>query len=213
MTTATPMPAQVRQTLIAVLNQLDNGEAGDLLGEAFDVDQDGYADAVRDLAWCRNELAELLGVPPGTAITADYDQAQPAPEPPSPELMNAMAEAARLSQKLRFLAGDVESYLAEMKRRQMEHVAGDSIKALRQSLGIAESVLRESQAHQPVLAEIALWKNGHAELERASCLLLRTVNDTLRHGLTLTQRANLEAVCRELAPLIRRELREGSDRA
>lgn len=127
------------------------------------------------------------------------------------DLERAQAEAARLAQKLRFLAADVESYIAEMNRRQMTHIAKDQIGALQQSLGIAQSVLRESNLHQPILGRLAMWEQGHAELEQASSLLLRTVHDTLRHGLTLTQRAKLDEVCRALAPLLRRELREVRD--
>lgn len=110
----------------------------------------------------------------------------------------------RLAQKLRFLAGDVETYVAELKRRSLYHTLGDSIKALEQSAGIAASVLRESDPGDAVRSELALWKDAYAELESASSLLVRTVNDTLRHGLTQTARAKLdESVC-AVAPLLKR---------
>lgn len=272
MTTATPDP--LRRTIIAVLFQLDHGEAGDLLGEGFDSDQAGYGDAVRDLTWCRNQLAEAIGLPEGTAIELDGTPDAPTPSPasatptpaeraatcelcadaiaawivrmrgeisqvcndcyatyyvestrtdaweadpippvaPAPipaDLTAAMAESARLAGKLRFLAGDVEAYIAEMKQRRMGH-ADDSLKALQQSVGIAEGVLRESNLHQPVLSEIALWKDGYHELARLSSLYLRTVNDVLRHGLTKTAEAKIDEVGRELAAVLGRTAVEGT---
>ncbi len=179
----TPNPALMRQTIVAVLHQLDHGEAGDLLGEAFDVDQEGYADAVRDLTWCRNKLAEAIGLSPDTAIDlTDYD---------------AQAIAERLAEKFAFLLKDIAGFIERMKWRQLYHALGDDIKALEQMARMMETMLVESDPGRPLRSEVALWRDGHAELARASSLLLRTVHDTLRHGLTLTARANLDcAGCR-----------------
>ncbi len=81
----------MRNTVIAVLYQLDHGESGDLLGESFDVDQAGYADAVRDLQWCRDELAAAIGLPEGAAI--DLIAATAAPGIPIAPLCDGCRDA------------------------------------------------------------------------------------------------------------------------
>lgn len=116
----------------------------------------------------------------------------------------AEAAAARLSGKLRFLCDDVVAYIAEMKRRSLYHAMGDSIKALEQSAGIASAVLNEPNPGQPMLGDLALLRDGLHDLENASSLLVRTVNDTLRHGLTKSTREDLEEATAGVARLLPR---------
>lgn len=111
--------------------------------------------------------------------------------------------AARLGQRLRFLTDDVTAYIAELKQRQLYYQVGDTAKALEQSAGIAASVLSELNPGQPLLSDLALLREGIAELESAASLLLRTVNDTLRHGLTKSAEANLKDAGAGVARLLR----------
>jgi hypothetical protein len=117
------------------------------------------------------------------------------------------ADAARLAQKLRFLADDVAAYVTDLKRRELYHAMGDKVKALEQSAGVAASVLRETDPGAPLLAQLADWKASYHDVSNAAALLLRTVDDALCHGLNDTTRANVDAAVAQLRPLLPREIK------